>query len=44
MLPEGPVASKDEAQALAEYNKALAQLGLREGSVMERNNLKVEIK
>jgi len=33
-----------EAQALAEYNKALAQLGLREGSVLDRNNLKITIK
>jgi outer membrane protein TolC len=28
-----------EIQALADYNKALAQLALREGSVFERNNL-----
>jgi outer membrane protein TolC len=33
-----------EAQALADYNKALAQLALREGTVLERNDLRVEIK
>ncbi|MCI0538910.1 MAG: TolC family protein, partial [Verrucomicrobiales bacterium] len=33
-----------ELSALAEYNKALAQLALREGTTLERNNLKVEIK
>jgi outer membrane protein TolC len=33
-----------EIQALADYNRALAQLALREGSVFERNNLHVETK
>ena len=33
-----------EIQALADYNKALAQLALREGSVFERNNLNLTIK
>ncbi|HWN95459.1 MAG TPA: TolC family protein [Methylomirabilota bacterium] len=33
-----------EAQSLADYNKALAQLALREGTVLERSNLKVEVK
>ncbi len=33
-----------EAQSLADYNKALAQLALREGTVLERNKLKVEVK
>lgn len=33
-----------EIQALAEYNKALAQLALREGSVFERNNLNLKAK
>ncbi|MCI0541422.1 MAG: TolC family protein [Verrucomicrobiales bacterium] len=33
-----------ELSALAEYNKALAQLALREGTTLERNNLKLEIK
>jgi outer membrane protein TolC len=33
-----------EIQALADYNKALAQLALREGSVFERNNLHLKIK
>jgi outer membrane protein TolC len=32
-----------EAQALADYNKALGLLALREGKVLERNNLKVEV-
>ena len=33
-----------EIQALADYNKALAQLALAEGSVFERNNLHLKIK
>jgi outer membrane protein TolC len=33
-----------ELQALAEYNKALAQLALREGTALERHKLSVEIK
>jgi len=33
-----------EAQSLADYNKALAQLTLREGTVLDRNNLKLEVK
>ena len=37
-------ASSEEIRALAEYNKALAQLALREGTVLERHKLDVEIK
>jgi outer membrane protein TolC len=33
-----------EIQSLADYNKALAQLALREGSVFERNNLNLRSK
>jgi len=31
-----------EIQALADYNKALAQLALREGTILERHNLTIE--
>jgi len=37
-------ARSTEIQALADYNKALAQLALREGTVLERNNLVIESK
>ena len=37
-------ASSEEIRALAEYNKALAQLALRDGTVLERHKLDVEIK
>jgi len=33
-----------EIQAVADYNKSLAQLALREGAVFERNNISLEIK
>ena len=37
-------ARSEEIRALAEYNRALAQLALREGSVLERHKLEVEVK
>jgi outer membrane protein TolC len=37
-------ARSEEIRALAEYNKALAQLALREGSVLDRHKLDVEMK
>jgi outer membrane protein len=37
-------ARSEEIRALADYNKALAQLAFNEGTVFERNNLTVEIK
>jgi outer membrane protein TolC len=37
-------ARSEEIRALAEYNKALAQLALREGSILQRHNLETEIK
>ena len=36
--------SSDEIRALADYNKALAQLALNEGTTLERNKLSVDIK
>ncbi|MBI3851846.1 MAG: TolC family protein [Verrucomicrobia bacterium] len=36
--------SSEEIRALADYNKALAQLALGEGTTLERNKLSVEIK
>ena len=33
-----------EVQALAEYNRALANLALREGTVLQRNNLTLDLK
>lgn len=37
-------ARSDEIRALADYNKALAQLAFNEGTVFERNNLTVNVK
>lgn len=37
-------ARSEEIRALAEYNKALAQLALREGSVLQRHKLDLEMK
>jgi outer membrane protein len=37
-------ARSEEIRALAEYNKALAQLALREGSILQRHRLETEIK
>jgi HAE1 family hydrophobic/amphiphilic exporter-1 len=37
-------ARSEEIRALAEYNKALVQLALREGSVLQRHKLEVEVK
>jgi outer membrane protein TolC len=37
-------ARSEEIRALAEYNRALAQLALREGSVLQRHKLEVEVK
>jgi outer membrane protein TolC len=36
-------ARSEEIRALAEYNRALAQLALREGSVLQRHKLEVEV-
>ena len=33
-----------EIQALADYNRALSQLSFSEGSTLERENVKVEVK
>lgn len=37
-------ARSEEIRALAEYNRALAQLALREGSVLQRHKLDLEVK
>lgn len=37
-------ARSEEVQALAEYNKGLARLALSEGTVLERHELKIEVK
>ena len=37
-------ARSEEIRALAEYNKSLAQLALREGSVLQRHKLEMEVK
>ncbi len=37
-------ARSEEIRALADYNKALAQLAFNEGTVFERNNLSIEVK
>jgi outer membrane protein TolC len=37
-------ARSEEIRALAEYNKALAQLALREGSVLQRHKVDLEVK
>jgi outer membrane protein len=37
-------ARSEEIRALAEYNKALAQLALREGSVLERHKLQIDFR
>jgi len=37
-------ARSEEIRALSEYNKALAQLALREGSILQRHNLETEMK
>jgi outer membrane protein TolC len=37
-------ARSEEIRALAEYNRALAQLALREGSVLERHKLDIQVK
>jgi len=38
------LARSSEIQALTEYNRALSQLSLKEGTTIERNRLKVEIR
>jgi len=37
-------ARSEEIRALTEYNRALAQLALAEGSTLDRNRIKLEIK
>jgi len=37
-------ARSEEIRALADYNKALAQLALREGSTLERHRVDVQVK